>query len=324
MAAEAMVAGAGRVHRRAGWLRTIFAVLGCSFVAGAGCLVALLGLSALHLVPYGGDAPDAGWPWHIDGVWAAAADLGPTLAVSFAFAALTSAYLAQYTGVRSVRWPLVLVAATVGWLPLTGERHGLIIVNGGSALIAVVFAARWWSSLPRRRIPSSRPLAAAVALGAVALVAASLSYGALHPLAASHTDGTAAVTLHQGRSQRIRFEVENRGPLTARVQHIAIVVDPQLAGLPVRIASAEIENGRRTAPTPAGLFEPWRPQRLSPGESAPVYLTLSVAACRRHDTNVDLLVRALDIRLRTTFGGARTQRVRLEHDMRVRCRATGS
>jgi hypothetical protein len=318
MAAKAMVAGAGRVQRRPGWFRSLFAVLGCSIIAGAGCLVVLLGLSALHLVPYGGDAPDAGWPWHIDGVWAVAADLGPTLAVSFAFAALTSAYLAQSTGVRSVRWPLVLVAATVGWLPLTGERHGLIDVNGGLALIAVVFAARWWSILPRRRVPWSRPVAAAVAVGAAALVAASISYGALHPLAASHADGTTTVTLHHGRSQRIRFEVENRGPLTARVEHIAIVADPQLPELPVRVARAEIESGRGT-----GTFKPWHPQRLSPGESAPVYLTLSVAACRQHDSSVDVLVRALDIRLRA-LGGTRTQRVRLEHDMHVRCHATRS
>jgi hypothetical protein len=275
-------------------------------------------------VPFAGDdQPGIGWPWRIDGPWAAAADLGPMLGGSFAFAAATSAYLYQRTGVRSIRWPLGLVAAIVGWLPFTGSRHGLIVVSGGVALAAVVIAARRWSIVPRRPLPSSRALCAGLVLAiAAALGVVSASYGALNPLAVRETEGS-TVPLRQGRSAMLGFAVENRGPLTARVQGIAVVNEPQLADVaPIRIASARLDSGRAEAPTLAGLFKPFEPQRLPSGESVRVYLTLSVAACRLPGTSMDLRLRELDIRLRTV-GRERTQRVRLEHDLRVRCRTTG-
>jgi hypothetical protein len=325
MAADATLTGASRAPMRPGWLRSLVAVLGSSILAGVGCGVVLWGLGALHLVPFGDEPPGSGWPWRVDGAWAAAADAGPTLAVSFAFAAVTSAYLHEQTGVRSVRWPLVLIAATVGWLPLTGGAgHGLVVVSGVGALAAVVIAARWWSILPRRRMPWSRPLIAGLALAVVALGAASVSYGALHPLGVRDTQSSEAVTLRHGRSERLRLDIENRGPLAARVERIAIVEDPVLGGrFAVRIAGVDVDSGRRVAPTIDGLYKPWRPRRVSPGESMPVYVTLAVAGCSRRDTTVDLRVRELDIRLRTA-GRSSTQRVRLERELRVGCEATRS
>lgn len=313
--------GADRAPARPGWWRSLIGVLGASVLVGVGCLLVLLGLGALHLVPVGQDAPGSGWPWRLDGAWAALADAGPVLALSFAFAATTSGYLRDQTGVKSIRWPLALVAAIVGWLPLAGGRHGLLVVSGGGALAAVVIAARWWSIVPRRPLPWSRTLVAGFAIAAVALAAASVSYGALHPLGIPD-DGAMTATLRHGRSERLRLDVENRGPLAARVQRVATVDDDPQLGLPVRIARAELDSGKNIAPTPAGLFKPLHPQRVAPGDSVPVYLTLTVAACRRPGTTVDLRVRELDVGLRVA-GRDRTQRVRLQHALRVRCDTAG-
>jgi hypothetical protein len=193
-------------------------------------------------------------------------------------------------------------------------------MSGGAAFAAVVIAARWWSIVPRRRMPWSRTLLAALAITGVALGAVSVSYGALHPLAISD-NGAMTATLRHGRSERLRLDVENRGPLPARVERIAIADDPQ-PELPVRIARAELDSGRNNAPTPAGLFKPLRPQRVSPGERLPVYLTLTVEVCRRRGSTVDLRVRELDVGLRVA-GRERTQRIRLQRALRVRCDTAG-
>jgi len=223
--------------------------------------------------------------------------------------------------VRSIRWPLVLVAALVGWLPLGGGGHGLLVVSGTAGFAAVVIAARWGSIVPRRHVAWPGGRVAALAVASVGLAAASVSYGALHPLGI-RDDRTITATLRHGRSDRLRLEVENRGPLAARVERIAIV-DDALPDLPVAIARAALDSGRHIAPTPAGLFRPPRPRRVAPGDSLPVYLTLTVAACRRSGTTVDLRVRELDIRLRVA-GRNRTQRVGLRRALHVRCDTTRS
>src|SRR5204862_4310736 len=101
---------------------------------------------------------------------------------------VTNWYLTQRNGVHARRWPLALVAAAVGWLPLTGDANGLLAVGGGAAFCVVVIAARGWSAAERRPMPWSWPLVGALATVVLALGAVSIAYGTLHPLALTNAN----------------------------------------------------------------------------------------------------------------------------------------
>lgn len=303
--------------QRPSWWSTLLAVLGGSIVAGAGWLVVILALSWVHLVPLAThDLPGSGWPWRIDGIWAFVADLGPLLAVGFTFAAATGMYLDMRTGVRSRRWPLAAVAASVGWF--AGVRHGLVAVSGSAALLAVVIAAHHWS-IPERRPPAwSRAMVAALAAAALGLGLATVSYSALHPLGAA-ADGDAVVTLSHGRSSLVAVDLASGGPLDARVSAIGLGRGGGGSGL--RLAAVEVESGATSAPTVAGLFRAFGVQTLAPGQHLQLFLTFA-AACPSRPPSPDWLVSSLAMRLRIA-GIERTASVAVAPALRVRCGRTG-
>jgi hypothetical protein len=302
---------------RPGWWRTLLAVIAGTIVAGACWLVAFLALSAVHLLPATSrDLPGHGWPWRIDGAWAFAADLGPLLCVGFAFAAATSMYLERWTGVRAQRWPLALVAATVGWF--AGVRHGVVVISGSAALVAVVIAAHHWSTIPRRSIAWSRARRCGLAVAVLGLGTTSLAYGALHPLVAAG-GGDAAVVLTHGRSPMVIVDLADGGPLDVHMLAVSIGggarADPAFGN--VRLAAVEVPNGARSAPTIAGLFAALGAQMLAPGQHIQLFLTFA-ARCPDRPPSPQWLVSRLAVRLRVA-GSERTQSVGLAPPLAVRC-----
>lgn len=295
---------------RVGWWQAILAVFAASVITTIGCALVVALLGAAHLMPDGfGDAPGNGWPWRIGGLWAFFADLGPMLAVGFVFAGLTCWYLTLCNGVHSRRWPLVLVAAAVGWVPLNGDLHGLLVMSGPAAFCVLVIAARAWSATERRPMPWSKALLAGILTASFALVAISVSYGTLHPLAMQYGGYPLAVKLREGRSAPLDFALQNRGPAAARVMSFGLV---DAGGL--RLAGAQVggEPGRY------GTLR-FSPRTLKPGAVLEVYLKLSYPACRRSGTRALWTLRAFDVRLRVA-GAERTQRVVLDDALRVSCR----
>jgi hypothetical protein len=298
---------------RVGWWQAILAVLAATLVTTIACVLVAGLLAALHLVPDSfGDVPGNGWPWRIDGVWALLADIGPMLAVGFLFAGVTCWYLTQRNGVHARRWPLALVAAAVGWVPLTGEGHGLLVTSGGAAFVVLVIAARAWSATERRPMPWSRALLAGILAASVALVAVSASYGTLHPLAMQYGGYPPAVKLRKGRSAAVDFALQNHGPAAARVLGLRLV---DAGGL--RLTGTQIGG----APGRYGALG-FRARTLQPGEIVDVYLELSYPACRRSGTLASRALRAFDARVRVA-GTERTQRVVLDDPLRVSCRGPG-
>jgi len=295
------------------WWSTIWTVIAGTIVAWAALAIIVLPLSALHVVPLNSeDLPGTGWPWRIDGPWAFLADLGPVLGASFAFAAAVGFYLRRLTGVPPRRWPLALLAAAVGWIPIVGSRPGLIGVGGGLAFVLVVWAARRWSLRERRPTRLSRPQLGALLVTAVALCAVSFSYGALHPLTARGSDSS-HVKLRNGRAKLV-LNLENAGPFSARVLGVRLV-DP--AGL--RLERLQTDSERDEASTPEGLFRPLGKPTLDSGEDRrAVYLTVASRICMQPDTDASWMLEALNVRLRTA-GTERTQRVALSPALRVRC-----
>lgn len=281
-------------------------------VAWAAFALVVWPLSELHVIPLNAESlPGTGWPWRIDGLWAFLADLGPLLAAGFAYAAGASFYLRRLTGVAPRRWPLALLAAAVGWIPLVDNRPGLLGVSGGVAFLVMVWATRSWSVHERKPTRFSRPQLAAAALVAAALFVLSFSYGALHPFAVDSSDLT-DIRLEDGRA-RLRINVENAGPFPARVLGIGL---PSAQGL--RLERLQTDSGRAEAPTLEGLFQPLGRPTLDSGAHSPVYLTVASKSCGRREASASWTLEELDIRLRTA-GVERIQRVPLFQALRVTC-----
>ena len=308
--------GSQEPSERPGWWSTIGAALAGSIVAFVCCLAALFVAGTLNLLPSGNRAPRShGWPYPIDSAWAVLADLGPMLAVGFVFAGTTSWYMTQRTGVHPRRWPLAVVAAAVGWFPLDGEQHGFVLLSGGAAFAVVVIAARSLSLAERRPTPWSRPLVAAIASIVVALGAASVSYGALHPLSAGNGGELVTTTLRaKARATPLSFVLENQGPASVRIHDLRLV---GASGL--HVGRARIDDPQRdVAPTIDELRTDLRNATLAPDDSVVVYVSVS-AECGPGARRASWTLDALDVRLRTA-GFERTQRVAVEPAQRVDCR----
>jgi hypothetical protein len=295
---------------RVGWWQAFCAVAAGSIIVGVGFLGLLFVLDSLHLVPYAfDDTPGRGWPWRIDGAWALVADLGPMLAVSFAFAGVTNWYLTERNGVHARRCPLALVASAVGWLPLTGNEHGLVVVSGGGAFCIAVIAARAISATERRPMPWSRPLLAALLAGTFALGLVSVAYGMLHPMAATNATYPPSAKLRDGRSERLDFILQNRGPAAVRVARVTLADSPGL-----RLARVQI-GGERLARLRDLRF---KPRTFEPGDEVSLFVQLSRPACRHPSSGALMTLRAFDVRMNVA-GSHRTQRVVLDKPLRVSC-----
>jgi hypothetical protein len=215
------------------WLRVIGAVIGGTLFAWASLFVILLPFAELGFVPVTVDGTSGqGWPWRIDDAWSLAADIGPLLVFGAVFAAGVEAFTGGWTGVRGRRLPIAVVAAAVGWIPVNGEREGLLAVSGLAGFLAVLWVARQYSVVERRRIRWTRPRVALIAAGVLALAAVSLSYGTLHPLTAGGPDRIAP--------GEFGFWLRNEGRGPVRVRSIEIA-DP-------RVTRARLAPGGATIP----------------------------------------------------------------------------
>jgi hypothetical protein len=300
------------------WLSAFWALIGGSLLAFAGLIVLAFALSVTPFEifeTYYPQAPGAGWPWPVDGAWAALADVGPLLLVGTAVAVGVAAYVTSVIERPTARWPLGVCAVLVGWIPLAQSRHaGVLGVRGG-----VAFLAMWWTThktatLPRRGVPATRRLRVTlISVVAVVLTGVSLSYGTLHPIRASVSDDPGSVMLRDGVSARFPLFVSNDGPLAIRIVKLAAHDAPALS-----LARAEREGPRTQGPSIDSLYSPIRTPRISAGQQQTLWLTLAgPTRCASAPRSLD----AIDVRL-VVAGLERTQRVRLTRRLRISCPTT--
>lgn len=301
---------------RYGWMSALGALLAGSIVAFLALFLLELGLSPLHVLPEGYPAePGAGWPFRIDGTWSALADLGPLLLGAALIAGGVGLYMSSQTGRRTARWPIALCAIVVGWIPVAQSgRAGLLGVGGGLAFLAMWWTTRATADLHRPDLPGARRLRVVLAaLLAVALLAVSVSYAALHPVrAAAITTDSGAATLHRGISDRAALDLHNTGPLSVRILGLSL---PDAPGL--RVARLERDGPRTVGPSIEALFSPFGRPRIAPGDERTVWLTL---AGPLDCSGSHWSIAAFDVRL-AVAGSTRTQRVALTKPIAVGCRA---
>jgi hypothetical protein len=288
-----------------GWLSAVWAVLAGSLVALAPFVVIALSIDWLHLVPLGSpSAPGRGWPWRIYGAWSVLADIGPVLVAAAVVTGCVGFYVAASTGGPRARWPILICAAAVGWIPVASGHHaGLVGVSTGLGFALMLWTTHQTGSMPRRRLPEAhgRTIVASAGILALVLTAGSVSYGALHPIRVGYDGGAASATLRAGVSDLIPFEVDNDGPLAARLLGISVA-----GGRGVSVAAIEIPGPRSSGPTIDSLYMPAGTPHLAPGATLMLWLRFrGPARCTRA---ARLPVSALDVRLRVA-GSERTQRV---------------
>jgi hypothetical protein len=292
------------------WWGAILSVLAGSIVSFFLLIPVWVVPSALRLAPTDHPAgAGAGWPWRIDGAWSLLADAGPLLACGFVVSTAIGWYVQQRTGEPPARWPLALALAVVGWLPMF--QGGFLAVSGGGAFVVAVLGTRYCATRKRVRMPWTRGRVALAVTAGLLLAATSGSFGALHPL---RVPGVAeGVALHHGRGA-VGLPLENHALGGATVLRVSLVDTPGLV-----LARASTPNGRASAPTVAGLDRPLAGTSVPAGtDGRDVDLALRAPACGRTASGGSWDLRALDVRLRT-LGIERTQRVWLDHPVRVRC-----
>jgi hypothetical protein len=313
---QSVAAPVSREPSRYGLGSALWALLAGSLLAFAMLVILAIGLSASPLQIFETrypQVPGRGWPWRIDGVWAAVADIGPWLLVGTLVAYGVGLYVGWRTGRPRARWPIGLCAILVGWIPLAqGADAGILGVGGGLA-----FFAMWWTThkvatVPRPRLPGSPRLR--IALGvtlAAALTGVSVSYAALHPIRASTSDSPSHVTLRAGLSERLAVFVHNDGPLPARVLRISLADAPDL-----RIARVERDGPATHGPTSDSLYSPAGHPQITAGRQRILWLTIRGP---RSCSLVRPTVTALDVLL-TVAGVHRIQHVPLARPVHVGCR----
>lgn len=297
-------------------MSALAALLAGSIVAFIPLSLVTLGLSAVHVLPINGDYPSEpgrGWPWRLDGAWAALADLGPLLLAVALVAGGVGFYVGSRTGRRTARWPLALCALLVGWIPVAQGGHaGLLGVGGGFMFLAMWWTTRTTAKMPRPTLPGNRRVLVAIAaVLAVGLVAVTLSYAVLHPVRAEIATTPTSVSLRDGVSERLPLDLHNEGPLSVRILGLSLHDAPRL-----RVTRLEREGPRTEGPTIDSLFSPFGRPRIAPGGSHTASLTLAGPA--RCSGPLDT-VGSVDLRL-AVAGVHRTRQVALAQPLRVVCR----
>jgi hypothetical protein len=313
-----MTVAAPASRERYGWGSALWALLAGSLIAFAMLLVLAIALSASSLQVFPTrypQVPGVGWPWRIDGIWAAVADIGPWLLVGTLVAYGVGLYVGWRTGRTHARWPIALCAILVGWIPLAQDTSaGVLGVGGGLAFFAMWWTTHQVASMPRPRLPGSPRLQIAVGVTlAAALTGISVSYAAFHPIRASTSDSPSRVTLRAGLSERFAVFLSNDGPVSARVLGISLTDAPDL-----RIVRVERDGPRTEGPTIDSLYSPAGRPQIEAGQQRTLWLTIRGP---RSCSVVRPTVSALDVAL-TVAGAHRIQHVPLERPMRVGCRPT--
>ncbi len=304
---------------RYGWLSALGALL-------CGSIGAFLGLFALaivfgvvvHVLPGsvpGGSGPGVGWPWRIDGAWAALADLAPLLVSGALLASSIGWFVEPHAAHLPARWPIALCATLVGWIPISQTgRSGLLGVSGGVAFLAMWWTTRKTSEIVRPRLPRvthTRIAIAVAGLIATALAAASVSYAALHPLSVGAFAPAGVATLHNGRTDRFPISIYNLGPLPVRILGVSISPSSDL-----RLVRVERSGPRTEGPTIDSLYSPAGTPRIPSAGELDLWLTLTGPA---HCLGMAPTVEALSVQL-VVAGIRRTQRAKLRPSaLVVRC-----
>ncbi|MDA0179249.1 hypothetical protein OJ997_02985 [Solirubrobacter phytolaccae] len=176
-----MTAIAAPTTLRPGWLRAFWVTLWGLLAAGVA--VTLLRFALTDVVQWPdplGRAPGVGWPWRIEGPWSLAADIGPALLFGCAFAWPALSVVSADTTISPRRAPTVVVAtglALVVW-------HDAYIQLNLLAIVPLTLVVRHEATRPRRPL-RRRPLTIGlVAVAAVALATATVSYGRVNALSA--------------------------------------------------------------------------------------------------------------------------------------------
>jgi hypothetical protein len=304
---------------RYGWLRALGALLGGSIIAYFGLFVFAFVLGVVvHMLPGTlPEEPGVGWPWRIDGAWSALADLGPLLLTGALVAAGVGFYVGPRVGHPTARWPIVLCATLVGWVPIAQSgRGGLLPVSGGLAFVAMWWTTRKTSEMPRWRLPaaaiSPRVALTAVVAAVIALAAVSIAYSTLHPVRVASFSPPETATLFHGKTDRFPVPIYNEGPLPIRILAVSLPPTPGL-----RLARVERSGPRTEGPTIDSLYSPAGMPQVPSGAELSLWLTLTgptdcIAAAQT--------VAALDVHV-AVAGLDRSQRVRLgPHGLQVNCR----
>lgn len=166
---------------RPGWWRTAWAAVW-------GCLVAGIGMTLLRGWVSGAvewpdpanRAPGVGWPWRLEGPWSLAADVGPALVFGFLFAWSAMSMVSGPDGIAARRVPTMLAAAA---LALLTWRDAYVSLNP-FALAPLILILRHESTRPRRPVRRIPVTVGLTAVTAVALAAATASYGRVNALSA--------------------------------------------------------------------------------------------------------------------------------------------
>jgi hypothetical protein len=305
-------------YKRYGWLSALWGLLAGSFVALFPFFAISLMIGWLHLVPltFPVAAPGTGWPWRIDGWWSVLADIGPLLLLSTLIAGCVGFYVHGSTGRRAARWPIVLCAALVGWIPIANAHHaGLLGIGTGLGFVAMWWTTRQTADLPRLHLPQShrRAFAAGAGIVLVSLTACSLSYGALHPIRAVLSGDPEAATLRNGSSDLLPVQIYDDGPLPARLLGITLPGNPGLG-----VAAIELPGPLTSGPTIDSLYQPAGTPRIAAGGTISLWLRLSgPPVCLSPTASID----HVDVRFEVA-GTGRTQAVILAPEpLQVLCRA---
>lgn len=287
----------------AGWLSTGVSVLAGSILAWLAAIGVLAVPALLHLIPLSG-SDTHGWPWPADGAWAIAADAGPALGVGLIGAWGIRLYVRRRSQRDLALWPVAVVAAVFGWLPIASGARALVPVDWLIAFAAMVAIVRL-APPPSGRRPGVRVLAPA----ALALAAVSMTYGALHPLSLDDVAGASAPARRADRLVRVPVALANGGPVGVEVLSVA-VESPQGAVL----RRLEVPRDGAAASIDA-LLAPIDGTSIGPGTHAPGDALLGVGACSR---TVRVTVTAIRVRFRE-LGFVRSQRIALRRPLTARC-----
>ncbi|MDA0179250.1 hypothetical protein OJ997_02990 [Solirubrobacter phytolaccae] len=178
----ALAAQTSRVLKPSWWEAISAVVVGVIFAFGAMIGLAFVGLAIGMPSPSDGGTNGLVPPWRLEGPWSAVANIGPLLWMGFAFAGGVELMLRDRTSIARWRVPLVVGAAALGALPTEGDGWS---VSGWVPFALLVILVRELATRERTPLRWTRLTAGLAVIMGVALIAATLSYGFLHPLSAT-------------------------------------------------------------------------------------------------------------------------------------------
>jgi len=259
--------GPDGVRVYAGWWQSCWALICGTFFAVGILLPLALGFNAVHLLGSGLGTNDPGlggfgWPWRIEGVWSAVADLAPHLLIGLVLANTVTFFLPLQTdGRRSVRWPIGACALLLGW---PTDHGGYLELSSGAVFVAMWVVTRSSSATPRRAFHLGLRQRLVLLTGFVGLMLVSVSYAALRPITL-YSQSSGPLTLNRTTSSDYWVQLDNTGPLTIRVTGMSFENADGISIPRIGVLWPGV------APATAGLYRTIRSVKVSPGQSATIF-----------------------------------------------------